>query len=134
MLLNKNVILIFSMENSRCYKIWIPSYKTFLQFYITRNSSKNRYLKLPILCSFSLSLSLPSKDDCQISVSFEHIRNFKVSHFSMAKGVKVNITVTYLKGTTALSIMSFSIKIKNVILNIMTFYAYAQYHYEDCRS
>jgi hypothetical protein len=38
---------------------------------------------------------LPSKDDCKISGSFEQIRNFKVSHFSMAKVIKVNIAVPY---------------------------------------
>jgi hypothetical protein len=39
---------------------------------------------------------LPLKDVCKILVSFELIRNFKVSRFSMAKVIKVNIAVTYI--------------------------------------
>ncbi len=42
----------------------------------------------------SLSLSLPSKDDCKILVTFEQIQNFKILHFLMAKVIKVNIAVT----------------------------------------
>jgi len=41
-------------------------------------------------------LSVLSKYDYKILVSFEQIQNFKVSHFSMAKVKKVNISVTYL--------------------------------------
>jgi hypothetical protein len=38
-----------------------------------------------------------SKDDCKISVSFDHIQNFQVSNLVMAKVEKFNIAVTYLK-------------------------------------
>jgi hypothetical protein len=43
------------------------------------------------------------KDDCKISVSFEQIQNFKVSHFLMAKVQKVTIAVTYALPTTPLT-------------------------------
>jgi hypothetical protein len=36
-----------------------------------------------------------SKDDCQISVLFEQIRNFEVLSLEMVKVIKVNIAVTY---------------------------------------
>ncbi len=48
-----------------------------------------------VLCWLPVSLSVLSKDDCKISVSFEHIQNFKVLDFLMAKVKKVNIAVTY---------------------------------------
>jgi hypothetical protein len=47
-----------------------------------------------VLCILSVLLLVLSKDDCKISVSFELIQNLKVSHFSIAKVKKVNITVT----------------------------------------
>jgi len=43
-----------------------------------------------VLCWLSVLLSVLSKDDCKISVSFKQIWNFKVSHFLMAKVEKVN--------------------------------------------
>jgi hypothetical protein len=52
-------------------------------------------MKFQSTLRLSVSLSVPSKDDCKILVSFEQIQNFKVSHFSMVKVKTVNIAVTY---------------------------------------
>jgi hypothetical protein len=50
------------------------------------------------LCRLLVLLSVLSKDDFKILVSFELIQNLKVLYFSMAKVKKVNITVTYWIG------------------------------------
>jgi hypothetical protein len=48
-----------------------------------------------VLSWLSVSLSVFLKDDCKISVSFEHIQNFEVSKLAMAKVKKVNMAATY---------------------------------------
>ncbi len=49
-----------------------------------------------VLCWLSLSLSVISKVDHKILVSFRLIQNFEVSNLAMAKVKKVNIPDTYL--------------------------------------